>query len=82
MSFGGTGFHSLRDKVQCADVLWRCDDLSWTCRPPTVNPALRRCSGRGVKYPCYQRIQPMRVALRWRGSRAGTDTTHCPILRY
>jgi hypothetical protein len=47
-----------------------------------VDPALRRRSGREVKYPCYQRIRRARVTLRWRGSTLRTDTAHCPISRY
>jgi putative transposase len=38
--------------------------LSWTCRRPAVDPALRRGLGRTVKYPCYQRIRQARVTLR------------------
>jgi putative transposase len=31
--------------------------LSWTCRRPAVDPALRRGLGRTVKYPCNTRIR-------------------------
>ena len=34
------------------------------------------------RYDRGTRTRRMRVALRWRGSRARTDTTHCPISRY
>jgi hypothetical protein len=61
---------SARSRLHLAQTMI---DVSWTFRPPTVDPALRRCSGRGVKYPCYQRISWARVTLRWRGSRPGGD---------
>ena len=65
--------HSLRGTVM---------DFPWTCRPPTVDPALRRCSGRRVNIPVTSASAGARVTLRWRGSRPRTDTTHCPISRY
>ena len=57
-------------------------DCSWTCRPPTVDPAPQRRSPGVVKYPCDQRVRRVAVTVRWRGSRPRTDTTHCPISRY
>jgi hypothetical protein len=44
-------------------ALWRAPAaqyktaLSWTCRRPAVDPALRRGLRRAVKYPCNQRIR-------------------------
>jgi hypothetical protein len=45
-------------------------------------PAKRAAAPEPPGYDRGTRIRKPRVALRWRGSWARTDTTHCPISRY
>jgi hypothetical protein len=56
--------------------------LSHTSGAPALLLSQTRSGPAPPGYDCGTRTRRVRVALRWRGSRARTDTTHCPISRY
>jgi hypothetical protein len=81
--------HDTVSASQVGPVLRRCSgrEVNGRCYQG-IHTSGRRpyCVSRtrsGPEPPGYDRgTRTVRVALRWRGSRARTDTTHCPISRH